>query len=155
RSDRMVRLSREEARRFGLGGEADDVLVLRVSGDGDPMWLFVFSRTIDDPSQARLTLYAAMLRESLGEIRQSARKRIAATLTDGDHGQHEGTKGIVEAALAHLRAGIGASQAALHVTSVTGTRVLTYGDAVLFGNSDRRPARERMVVTSSDDVSIL
>src|SRR5262249_3982858 len=50
RANRMVRCSRADLDRIGLGAETRDVLALRIAA-GDANWILLFTGTIDGPEQ--------------------------------------------------------------------------------------------------------
>ena len=58
-------LGRDAADRLGLAADPGDVLMLQLFADAAPGWLLFFSGAVDGAAQARLAVYADLLRESL------------------------------------------------------------------------------------------
>jgi hypothetical protein len=150
----IVRLSRAEADYLGLGSDPGDVVVLQLFAGADPQWLLVFSGSIDDAQQARLTFYSDMLRESLDEVHE-ATSRLLNSVTRQPPGPEEPLDRAADEALGRLSASIGGQQAALAVTTVTGIRALAVGNANLLPNLDEEARSNRLLVTSSDTASVM
>jgi len=147
-TDRVVRLEREAADDLGLAADLGDVLMLQLFAGADPAWLLFFSGAIDDAGQARLTLYADLLRESLDAAREGAIQRAIAAIPRETAARNGTLEASVEAALRKIAAAAGAQSCALSVTTVTGMRALTLGD---------QPGGDsaQLVVTSADTASVM
>ena len=149
-TDRLVRLERAAADDLGLAADAGDVLMLQLFAGTAPGWLLFFSGAIDAAAQARLVLYADLLRESLDAVRDRAVKRATSGIPrDAREAARNATlEASVDAALRPIAAAVGAQHSALTVTTVTGMRALTVGELAAVET-------EPLVVTSADAASVM
>jgi hypothetical protein len=150
-TDRLVRLERTAADDLGLAADVGDVLMLQLFAGTAPGWLLFFSGVIDAAAQARLVLYADLLRESLDAVRDRAVTRATSGIPRDarDAMARTGTlEASVDAALRPIAAAVGAQHSALTVTTVTGMRALTVGELAAVGT-------DPLVVTSADAASVM
>jgi hypothetical protein len=147
-TDRLVRLERAVADDLGLAADTGDVLMMQLFAGTAPGWLLFFSGTIDGAAQARLVLYADLLRESLDAVREQAVKR-ATTAIPRDGTARNGTlEAAVDAALRPIGTAVAGQYSSLTVTTVTGMRALTVGEPP---PGDSQP----LIVTSADAASVM
>jgi hypothetical protein len=152
---RAVRLSRENADAFGFACDAGDVLTLSLPTDGRPAWLLIFSGAISGAEQARLTFYADLLREALDTVHDMTTRSVVAALPEQRPGPNDTVAEAVDAALGKLTAAVGANEAALVVTTVTGKRAIEAGNTSLLAPSQHERRPDRLVVRSSATASVL
>jgi hypothetical protein len=147
-TDRLVRLERDAADELGLASEPGDVLMLQLFAGAAPGWLLFFSGTVDDAAQARLMLYADLLRESLDAVREHAIQRATGAVPNEATQRNSTLEVSVDAVLRQIAAAAGGQASALTVTTVTGMRALTVGE---------QPAvdSQQLVVTSADAASVM
>jgi hypothetical protein len=155
RHSRMVRVSRAEIDRLGLASTTGDVLILRLLGGAGTDFLLVFSGTIDDHEQVRLTLYADMLREALNDVLARTRDHVKMGAMRPQLPPNERLEEAAQMVLGRLAATVGASRAALVVTEAAGAQLLTAGDADLLSAPHGHVAPNRLVVTSADPGSTM
>jgi hypothetical protein len=147
-TDRLVRLERTAADDLGLTADAGDVLMLQLFAGTAPGWLLFFSGAIDGATQARLVLYADLLRESLDAVRDRAVKRATSGVPRDGMTRNGTLEASVDGALRPIAAAVGAQYSALTVTTVTGMRALTVGELPA---ADSEP----LIVTSADAASVM
>jgi len=147
-TDRLVRLDREAADDLGLAADPGDVLMLQVFAGAVPGWLLFFSGAVDGAAQARLTVYADLLLESLDAVRERAIQRATGAVLKEATARNGTLEASVDAVLRKIAAAAGGETSVLTVTTVTGMRALTVGD---------QPAidTQQMVVTSADAASVM
>jgi hypothetical protein len=150
---RIIRLSRADVARLGLGSEPGDTLILRLLV-GDIAWLLIFSGMIDDREQVRLRLYSDILRESLGDVVSMATSRLVAEVSRPQRPVNESPETAAQAALEQLTAAVGGHRSGLTVTTLAGRQLLAVGQMDLFASSGQ-PWRHRLVVTSLDTESVM
>jgi hypothetical protein len=148
---RLLRLPRADADRLGFAVEVGDVLMQRLETGAQSAWLMVFSGAIDQAEQARLAVYSDMLREAIDEVQAIGRGTVATPRI----APNEPLEPSIEVAVAQLAGLLGAHQAALSVTTVTGIRALAVGPTMLLPNGGYQPRIDRLVVTSSDSASVM
>ncbi len=147
-TDRLVRLGREAADDLGLAADPGDVLMLQLFAGAAPGWLLFFSGVVDGAAQARLAVYADLLRESLDAVRDRAVQRAIGAVPKEAAARNGSLEASVETVLRQIAAAAGGQSSALTVTTVTGMRALTVGDPPPAG-------MEQMVVTSADAASVM
>ena len=147
-TDRLVRLEREAADDLGLAADPGDVLMLQLFAGADPGWLLFFSGAVDGAAQARLAVYADLLRESLDAVRERAIQRAIGAVPKEAAARNGTLEVSVGAVLHQIAAAAGGQTSSLTVTTVTGMRALTVGD---------QPAidTQQVVVTSADAASVM
>jgi hypothetical protein len=155
RSERVVRLARAEADQLGFAADAGDVLLLQLGTGDEPGWLLLFSGSIDDAEQARLAVYADMLRESLDDVRETRTRMVVDAVPAHQLGRNEPLDTATDAVLEQLSMAVAGHQAALTVTTVTGIRALALGNTSLIPAPGQPPSTDRLIVTSSDIASVM
>ena len=147
-TDRLVRLEREAADDLGLAADPGDVLMLQLFAGAAPGWLLFFSGAVDGAAQARLAVYADLLRESLDAVRERAIQRATGAVPKEATARSGTLEASVNAVLRQIAAAAGGQTSALTVTTVTGIRALTVGD---------QPAidTQQLVLTSADAASVM
>ena len=149
RHGQMVRLSRADVDRAGLLVDPGDTLITRMAIGTGTVWVLVFSGMINDAVHVRLRVYTDILRESLNDVLTTATSRIVAELSRRHVPQNEPVSTAAQTALAQLTTAVGARQAALVVTTLTGRQALAVGNADLLASLDRARGT-RLLVRSSD-----
>jgi hypothetical protein len=147
-TDRLVRLERDAADDLGLAADPGDVLMLQLFAGAAPGWLLFFSGAIDSVAQARLVVYADLLRESLDAVRDRAIERAIGAVPREAIARNGTLEESVETALREVAAAAGGQSSALTVTTVTGMRALTVGH-------QPQGSMQQMVVTSADAASVM
>jgi hypothetical protein len=155
RDNRLVRLSRDGIDRLGFASETGDVLMMRLTTGVDIAWLLVFFGTIDGPEQARLSVYADMLRGALTDVLAAAKSRVVATVPQHQLPANDSLATAAQTILEQMTSPIGAPHAALVVTTAAGQRALAVGNTDLLAPFDHRARSDRLLVTSSDAGSVM
>jgi hypothetical protein len=153
RRGQMARLSRADVDRAGLLVDPGDTLITRISTGSGTAWVLVFSGMINNAVYVRLRVYTDLLRESLNEVLTTATNRVVAELARRHLPQNEPVSAAAQAALAQLTTAVGARQASLVVTTLTGRQALAVGNADLLATDRARGTR--LLVRSSDASGVM
>src|SRR5262249_25636341 len=108
-----LRIPRDEIERLGFGSFSEDVVVTRLPIVDGASWVIVFAGVIDADEEARLIVYANLLREALTTVAASAKTRLISAVTQLLLRLYEPIEVTAQLALGELNAALGGSESAL------------------------------------------
>jgi hypothetical protein len=147
----MVRLTPADVERLRFVSVASDVLLLRVTGKKDAVWLLIFAGSVDRVAEASLLLAADLLRESLDGLTAAATVRAVSAIAAHLLRHDDPLELVAQFALGEVLAALHVVRGALEVTALGGGQVLAAGHAELLVESDPRSSFDRLVVSRLND----
>jgi hypothetical protein len=152
----LVRLSRQDAERFGFVFAVDDVLIRRIASETGALWVMVFAGNIDVDDEAALTVYANLLSDALRTVTVAAKTRVLSSVTQHLLHFNESLEETAQLMLAEVTAALGATQGAFVATTATGIHALTAGNVdMLPAFTHRVPPDRLLIVQPGEDGGLL
>jgi hypothetical protein len=142
----LIQLSRNDSERLEFNTSLDVLMMPIARQQGTPRWLIVVDSAVEARNNTRLSLYARLLDNWVGQLLAQSASRITVALAFQLLPVQERIDKTVANALDELTSAMGVSAAAIVVTLANGMEWLRVGSHELFGSLRGEADAGRLVV---------